>query len=69
MEAKRCGCGRTFDESQWIRLDFVDWQVVEMRQPGEPKWLELRNCPCGSTIAVGVMDDGSYTGAELGDAV
>lgn len=65
MAAKRCGCGRVFDEHQWIRLGFVGWQIVEMRQSGEPKWIEWRDCPCGSTIGIGVMDDGSYTDEDL----
>lgn len=69
MAAKICGCGKAYNENRWIRLDFVGRQVVEMRQPGEPKWIEWRNCPCGSTIGIGVMDDGSYTDAELDDAV
>lgn len=43
---KRCGCGRTFDTIAWSDLPLLGNQVDDSRV------LELRNCPCGSTIAV-----------------
>jgi len=39
---KRCGCGRTHTRAEWLTLPFV----------GLSYGLELRNCACGSTIAV-----------------
>ena len=67
---KQCTCcGRTYDRHEWTRIALAGRTKVLMRQPGEPKWLELRNCPCGSTIAVGITDDGCYTDAELSDEV
>jgi hypothetical protein len=43
---KRCGCGRCFTRAQWRELQYVGAQVDDIET------LELRNCPCGSTIAV-----------------
>lgn len=43
---KRCGCGREHDAEAWARLPFCGVQEdAELR-------LELRHCPCGSTLAV-----------------
>lgn len=45
-EPKRCGCGREHDAAAWRALPFVGVQDdVDCR-------FELRNCVCGSTIAV-----------------
>lgn len=44
---KRCACGRVHDAAAWRALPYVGrWQLVD----DEPA-LELRNCPCGSTLA------------------
>lgn len=44
---KKCGvCDREFDAIQWSRLPFVG----EMADDAEV--LELRNCPCGTTISI-----------------
>ena len=40
-------CGRAHDSDTWAALHFVGVQ------PGEPD-LELRNCLCGSTLALEV---------------
>lgn len=45
---KTCSCGRSFSREQWSQLDFVGiWKLDEFEIP-----LELRNCLCGSTIAI-----------------
>lgn len=45
---KSCACcGRTFTASSWLSLKYVGQQ-----DDGEGGWLNLRNCPCGSTLAV-----------------
>lgn len=46
MTPKRCGCGRTFDALAWAELPYVG------RQDDGEELLELRNCPCGTTLAV-----------------
>lgn len=40
---KRCGCGRVYTLAQWLELRLVaaNWERLEMR-----------DCVCGSTIAV-----------------
>jgi hypothetical protein len=43
---KQCGCGRSYDEEGWSRLEFVgvmDYGV---------EVLELRNCACHSTLSM-----------------
>jgi len=45
---KRCACGRTFTDHEWSLLQFLGTMVDEVES------IELRNCPCGSTIAVEV---------------
>lgn len=42
---KACGCGRTYTAHEWSLLESVG------RMSDEVETLELRNCPCGSTIA------------------
>lgn len=43
---KECGCGLRYTRAQWETLEYVG----KHPDPVEP--LELRNCICGSTIAV-----------------
>ena len=45
---KSCACGRSHTKSEWPRLALVGVQ----RDFDERPRLELRNCPCSSTIAV-----------------
>jgi hypothetical protein len=45
---KRCGCGLTHDAAAWSCLPYVGVQRDEFEA------LELRNCPCGSTLAIEV---------------
>ena len=44
---KTCGCGNRFDAEQWRQL-----RLVGRQDDGEGGTLELRNCPCGSTICI-----------------
>lgn len=44
---KACRCGRTFDATEWREL-----RLVCLMDDGEGGLLELRNCPCGSTVAI-----------------
>jgi hypothetical protein len=43
---KVCGCGRPYTRAGWDRLPFVGVQDDGVER------IELRNCVCGSTIAV-----------------
>jgi len=45
---KTCACGRSYTAEQWRRLRLVGIQ------PDEPVDLELRDCECGSTLAMPV---------------
>lgn len=40
-------CGRSFTAAGWLALRYVGQQ-----DDGEGGWLTLRNCRCGSTLAV-----------------
>lgn len=51
---KSCGCGRSFTLAEWRRLPFVG----EQRFEAPPYRLELRDCRCGSTIALWTDRDG-----------
>ena len=46
---KACGCGARYTATAWQALPLQGIQPLE----GEPS-LEMRNCPCGSTLAVEV---------------
>ena len=50
---KTCSCGRVHMREQWHRLPFVG--VSDL---GGDR-LDLRNCPCGSTICVELPDAAS----------
>ena len=43
---KTCGCGRHYSAAEWKKLPYVG------RQDDEVEHIELRNCPCGSTLGV-----------------
>lgn len=43
---KRCGCGRSHVRGDWAALPFIGKQVDDFEA------IDLRNCPCGSTLAV-----------------
>jgi hypothetical protein len=51
--AKRCGCcGRTHDLASWLALPERGHQADAVED------LELRDCPCGSTLAVLLLPSG-----------
>jgi hypothetical protein len=52
---KKCACGHEISEAEWETLHYVGLQKVPADY-GIPD-LELRNCVCGSTIAVAVPND------------
>jgi len=43
---KECACGRVFTADEWGLLEYVGEIVDDVES------LELRNCICGSTLAV-----------------
>ncbi len=45
---KSCGCGRIHDAFAWIALPYVGVMADDVES------LELRNCACGSTLAIAV---------------
>jgi len=45
---KTCGCGRTYSRMQWHALTLLG----RMHVPGTEEILELRNCTCGSSLAL-----------------
>jgi CheY-like chemotaxis protein len=45
---KHCACGRSYDAATWAALPWVG-EIDNGREVGER--MELRDCPCGSTIA------------------
>ncbi len=47
---KRCACGNPYSRSQWQKLALVGYQADEVET------LELRDCTCGSTLAIAVVD-------------
>lgn len=51
---KRCGCGRVHTREGWGDLDYVGVWHVPADETGPEERLELRNCPCGSTISIEV---------------
>ena len=55
---KVCACGREHTESQWPKLESVgtmDGYPADGDEPAIPP-IELKNCPCGSTLALEVSD-------------
>lgn len=55
---KKCGCGKQHDRISWNKLPLAGrtgglyFDTVET--------IEMRNCPCGSTIAVS-LGEGDFT--------
>ena len=49
---KHCACGRYFDNEGWQRLPLVG--RMDDAEGGE---LELRNCPCKSTLSIPVAKE------------
>lgn len=51
---KACRCGLSHGSVAWRKLKFVGRNVTPEDDEGPAVTLELRNCPCGSTIAIEV---------------
>ena len=52
---KRCSCcSKCFTRTMWAKLEYVGIQPFCPYNESEPSDLELRNCACGSTLAVGL---------------
>lgn len=54
---KHCGCGVVYTREEWADLQFKGMQYVEADDSdptpeGDAYTLELRDCNCGSTLAV-----------------
>lgn len=47
---KKCGCGIVYDRAAWVKLLHVGDMVDEVEA------IQLRNCTCGSTIAI-ILDE------------
>lgn len=47
--SKTCACGLMYDEPAWCALPLVGYSDAD--EDGD-KRIEMRNCPCGSTIAI-----------------
>ncbi len=52
---KKCSCGRTYTEAQWKKLKKIGEQKTEADEFGPAELLELRNCPCTSTLAIEIQ--------------
>jgi DnaJ-class molecular chaperone len=46
LPAKKCACGATYNTRTWEKLDLVGTMEDDVET------IELRNCMCGSTLAV-----------------
>lgn len=55
---KRCACGLVFlNEAAWKELLYVGVIGPYLFAPDEdPEHLEMRNCPCGSTLAIDLTE-------------
>jgi Protein of unknown function (DUF5661) len=61
-EPKQCrSCGRTHSDAQWAKLPLVGHQVIGPYPDDPGEVLELKNCQCGSTLAI----QEPFTAAEL----
>lgn len=59
---KVCSCGASYTEATWKSLEIVG----EMHD-GEGEAIELRNCPCGSTISIVIPEETTDDRTDLGD--
>ena len=65
---KICGCGREHYYGEWSSLEFVGY-MPGVDDDGKDCRIELRNCPCASTLAIVVTDAGltDHLRAELAE--
>jgi hypothetical protein len=52
------------DAARWSKLEFVGYQVTKADAFGPREVLELRNCSCGSTLAVELHGEKADAAAE-----
>lgn len=57
---KRCACGRQYTLDQFRALPFSG--VWHLNDGEEPSKLEQRDCPCGSSITIGIDRNGNFYG-------
>jgi hypothetical protein len=48
----KCGCGRTYTRRQWKALENLGVMHLPADEYGPESNVEMRNCACGSTLAV-----------------
>jgi hypothetical protein len=51
-------CGINYTVANWQKLQLVSRQL--MTDGNLPSAYELRNCPCGSTLAIGQDSEGNF---------
>lgn len=62
MSFKTCSrCSKKFTRAQWDALKSIGHQVVPPYEGDVGEVLNLKNCPCGSTLAVQEL----FTGADV----
>ena len=60
VEARHCACGLRWTLAEFRKLELVGYQP----ERGYPYKLEMRNCTCGSTIAIEVDKHGNVAPPE-----
>lgn len=58
---KRCGCGRLYGEAEWRKLPRAGTMTTPADETGPEETLELRNCACGSTLAIVIAPERERT--------
>lgn len=56
---KTCGCGKKYDLAQWSMLPPPKAGGFQSDPYGHQIGLALKNCSCGSTLAVRVLKSGN----------
>ena len=52
----RCACGKTYTYAQWHALPICGEQLYNFDDGGDDVHLECRNCSCGSTMSVDLVE-------------
>ncbi len=55
---KKCGCGQAHSASDWAALRFVGIQEIPASETEPAERLLLKDCICGSTLAVLLQAEG-----------
>ncbi|KKL09617.1 hypothetical protein LCGC14_2564070 [marine sediment metagenome] len=63
---KRCGCGHSYTLEDFRRLPFVGAQRLS-NDGKRPEQLELRQCGCGTSLAIGIDRNGNWQPDEDDD--